>query len=86
MNAQTNDTTPPRTGLRRVIPLRELRHLRAVGRTCIGAGILLIVCGGLTVSAGGYGWAALFFAIAAVLIGVGSWQVRIARATHQTGQ
>jgi hypothetical protein len=81
MNAQLSDTTPLRTGMRRLIPLREFRHLRAVGRARIGAGIFLLVCGGLAASAGGYGWAALFFVIATALIAVGYWQVRIARST-----
>jgi hypothetical protein len=81
MNAQINDTAPTRTDMRRLIPLREFRHLRAVGCAPIGAGIFLIVCGGLSASAGGLGWAVLFLVIAAALIAVGYWQVRIARST-----
>ena len=31
MNAQNENTTPPRTGMRRIIPRFEYRHLRGFG-------------------------------------------------------
>ena len=51
MNPPINDTTPTRARMRRLMPRREFRRLRAVGRARIGAGILLIVCGSLSATA-----------------------------------
>ena len=71
MNANSDNTTPSRTGMRRVFPPWEYRHLRAWAAARIGGGMVCAVCGILTLSFGGsdgttYGWAALFLGGAAL--------------------
>ncbi len=85
MDARHDNTIPPRTGMRRLIPPWEYRHLRAVAGARIDGGIVLAVCGVLTLSFGGadwktYGWAALFLAAAAVAFAAGYWELTIARS------
>ena len=65
MDAQHDNAIPLRAGMRRLIPPWEYRHLRAFASARIAAGIVLAVCGVLTLVFGGaggrtYGWAALF--------------------------
>ncbi len=81
MDTDARTPSPTRTGLRRVIARYEFRRLRTFAGVDLGAGVFLILCGALTTSVGGYGWAAFFFAIAAVNLAYGSWEIRIVRST-----
>ena len=69
--------TPPETtefwhsGLKRLIPPWDRRHLRAWAGARFGGAIVLAVCGVLTLALGGsdgktYGFAALFLGLAAL--------------------
>jgi hypothetical protein len=85
MNANSDSTTPSRTGMRRVFPPWEYRHLRAWAGARIGGGIVCTVCGVLTLSFGGsdgttYGWAAVFMGGAALAFAAGYWELTIARS------
>ena len=85
MNANSDNTTPSRTGMRRVFPPWEYRHLRAWAAARIGGGMVCAVCGILTLSFGGsdgttYGWAALFLGGAALAFAAGDWELTIARS------
>lgn len=85
MDAQHDNTIPPRTGMRRLIPPWEYRHLRAFASARIAAGIVLAVCGLLTLVFGGadgktYGWAALFLGAAVLACAAGYWELTIARS------
>ncbi len=61
MEAQNDNTTPPRTGLRRLIVPWEYRHLRAFGVTRIAGGSVAAGAGVVCLSYGVYGWAAFFW-------------------------
>jgi hypothetical protein len=85
MDAPNEYTAFWRSGMRRLIPPWERRHLRALAGARIGGGIVLAVCGVLTLSFGGsdwktYGWAALFLGVAALAFAVGYWELTIARS------
>jgi hypothetical protein len=80
MNAQNDNTTPPRTGMRRLIVPWEYRRLRASGVTRIAGGSVLAVGGVLLLSYGSYGWAALFLVLGALNLGGGYWYITIARS------
>jgi hypothetical protein len=85
MNAPNDCATASRTGIRRVIPPWEFRHLRGWANMRIGGGVVLTVCGGLTLALGGkdtktYGWAAVFLAAAALAFAAAGWELTIARA------
>ena len=71
---------PPRSGMRRLIPPWEYRHLRASGITrLVGGGVAavgVLVC----LSFGVYGWAALFLALGALNLAGDSWYLTIARS------
>jgi hypothetical protein len=84
MNTQRDDTLSLRTGMRRIFPRWEFRHLRALGRARIAGGAVLTTCCLLTLGFGGqdsktYGWAAVFLACAALAFAAGCWQLTIAR-------
>ena len=83
--------TPPETtafwgsGLHRLLPPWERRHLRAWAGARLGAASVLAVCGVLTLVFGGsagktYGFAALFLSLAALIGAAGCWEVAIARS------
>ena len=72
---------PTRTGPRRVIAPYEFRRLRTFAGVHLGAGVLAILCAGLAASAGGYGWAAFFLAVAAANLAYGLSEIRIVRST-----
>lgn len=59
MNAQNDNTTPPRAGMRRLIPSFEFRHLRGFGVTRIAGGSVQAAAGLVCLSYGVYGWAGL---------------------------
>ena len=85
MDAQHDNAIPLRAGMRRLIPPWEYRHLRAFASARIAAGIVLAVCGVLTLVFGGadgktYGWAALFLGAAALACAAGYWELTIARS------
>lgn len=83
--------TPPETtafwhsGLQRWLPPWERRHLHAWAGARIGGGIVLAVCGVLTLAFGGsegktYGFAALFLGLAALAFAAGYWEWTLARS------
>jgi hypothetical protein len=80
MNAQNDNTTPPRTGLRRLIVPWEYRHLRGFGVTRIAGGSVAATAGVVCLSYGVYGWATLFLVLGALNLGGGYWYITIARS------
>ena len=80
MNAQNDNTTPPRTGMRRIIPRFEYRHLRGFGATRIAAGSVQVAAGLICLAYGVYGWAAFFLVLAALNLAGGSWYLTVARS------
>jgi hypothetical protein len=80
MNAQNDNTTPPRSGLRRLIPPWEYRRLRGFGVARLVGGSVQVAAGVVCLSYGVYGWAAFFLVLAAANIAGGYWYVTIARS------
>jgi hypothetical protein len=85
MNAQDDNIAPPRTGMRRIIPRFEFRHLHGVARARIAAGTVLVGLGVVTLYFGGndwktYGWTAFFLVLAALQFSVGYWYLAIIRS------
>ena len=85
MNRQSDHATPSRTGMRRVIPPWEFRHLRLWAGLRIGGAVVSIMCSLLTLGLGGtgektYTWAALFLAVGALALTGGLWELTIARS------
>jgi hypothetical protein len=80
MTARNENTTPLRTGMRRLIVPWEYRHLRASGVTRIAGGSVLAVGGVLLLSYGSYGWAALFLVLGTLNLTGGYWYITIARS------
>jgi hypothetical protein len=73
------------TGLQRVIPAWEWRHLRLWAGVRLGGAGVLAGCGVLTIAYGGhdaqtFAWAAAFIAAAAVAFGAGLWELGVARS------
>ncbi len=82
MNAQDDNTTPSRTGMRRIIPRFEFRRLHgmarvriAVGTVGVGLGFITLVGGSFTPKAAA--WAAFFLVIAALQFSVSYWYLAI---------
>ena len=80
MNAQNDNITPPRTGMRRIIPRFEYRHLRGFGVTRIAAGSVQAAAGLICLAYGAYGWAAFFLVLAALNLAGGSWYLTVTRS------
>ncbi len=80
MNAQNDNTTAPRTGMRRLIVPWEYRHLRAFGVTRITGGSVAAAAGIVCLSYGVYGWAAFFLALGALNIAGGYWYITISNS------
>jgi hypothetical protein len=80
MDAQNHNSTPPRTGLRRLIVPWEYRHLRGFGITRIAGGCVAAAAGVVCLGYGVYDWAALFLAIGALNLGGGYWYITIDRS------
>ena len=80
MNAPNDNTTPPRTGMRRLIPRFEFRHLRGFGVTRIAGAGVQAPAGLVCLSYGVYGWAAFFLVLAALNLAGGCWYLTIARS------
>jgi hypothetical protein len=71
---------PPRSGLQRIINPWEYRHLGFFGAARIVGGAVAIVPGAICLAYGVWGWAAFFFAIAALNFAGGSWYLSISRS------
>ena len=89
MNAQNDNTAPnglpPRSGMRRIIPRFEYRHLRGFGVARVAGSCVQAAAGLICLSYGVYGWAAFFLVIAALSLASGSWYLTIAgSATPRT--
>ena len=80
MNAPNDNTAPPRTGMRRLIPRFEFRHLRGVGAARIAGGGVGAFVGLVCLSSGVYGFAAFFLVIGALNVAGGCWYLSIARS------
>jgi hypothetical protein len=80
MNAHNDNATPPRTGVRRVVPTWEYRNLRTWARLHIGAGFAKVLAGFVLLSLHAYGWAALFLVAGMVACTLGYWEMSIARS------
>ena len=84
MNGQNDDTYSTRTGLRRIIPRWEYRHLRVIAPFRIGISGLLAIFGILTLAYSAYGWTAFWWLLAAAHFSMGYWELTIARSTPRT--
>jgi hypothetical protein len=76
-------SSPPRSGMQRIISPWEYRHLRPWAGVRIAAGTVLIGVGVVTFAFGGndaktYGWTMGFLALAAANLAFASWELRIA--------
>jgi hypothetical protein len=80
MNAQNDNTAPPRTGMRRLIPRFEFRHLRGFGVARIAGAAVQAAAGLVCLSYGAYGWAALFLVLGALNLAGGIWYTTIVRS------
>ena len=76
MNAQN----APRTGMRRIIPRFEYRHLRGFGVGRIAGGSVQAAAGLICLAYGVYGWAAFFLILAALNLAGGYWYLTVARS------
>ncbi len=85
MNALSDDALQLRTGIRRIIPPWEFRHLRVWAGVRIAGGLVLVVIAVVTLAVGGndsrtYGWAAAALVLAALALTGGYWEMTIARS------
>jgi hypothetical protein len=90
MNASNHDAaahgqrgwwaSPPRSGLRLLIPPWEYRHLRASGITRLAGGGVAAAGGLVCLSFGVYGWATFFLALGTFNLAGGSWYLTLARS------
>jgi hypothetical protein len=95
MNAHNDNTapkglrgwwsSPPRSGIRRIISPWEYRHLRGFAGLRIAAGSVLAGLGVITLAFGGndwktYGWTLLWLALAAAQVSFAYWLLTIARS------
>ncbi len=79
--------TPPRPGLQRLIHPWEYRHLSAVARVRIAAGVVFVGLGAVTLVGGSSTtkavvWAILFLAAAAGSFAWAAWDLAIARSAR----
>jgi hypothetical protein len=63
----------------------RIHHPRAAGTAHVGGGLVLTTCGLLTLRFGGkdaktYAWAATFFALAALDLAAGIWELMSSRS------
>jgi hypothetical protein len=77
--------SPARSGVRRIISPWEYRHLRFWAGVRIGAGIVLVGLGVVTLGFGGNdwktaGWTMAFLAMAAANVAFAWWELTIARS------
>ena len=79
-------SSPPRSGMRRIIAPWEYRHPRAFARLRIAAGFVLAGIGAVTLVGGSFtaaavGFGVLFLAAAAASFAWAAWDLAIARST-----
>jgi hypothetical protein len=72
--------TPPRSGIRRVIPPWVYRHLRFFGIAHCAGGSVAAAAGIICLSYSVYGYAALFFVVGALNLAGGFWYLTISRS------
>ena len=78
-------SSPPRSGLHRLIAPWEYRHLRFSGVARIAGGSVAAAAGAVCLAYGVFGWAAFFLVLAVLDVAGGSWYLTIARsASAQT--
>jgi hypothetical protein len=85
MTAHDDHTAPSRTGIRRIFPAWEYRHLRAWAGARIAGGIVTVGLGLVTLVAGSFsaaavGWAAVFLVGGVLALAAGFWELTIARS------
>jgi hypothetical protein len=73
-------TSPPRSGLHRLINPWEYRHLRASAITRLVGGSVAAAAGIVCLSYHAYGWAAFFLVLGALDLAGGYWYLTIARS------
>ena len=78
-------SSPPRSGLQRLIAPPEFRHLRAFGIVRIVAGIVAVAAGVVCLTYAAFGWAAFFLAVAALSLAAGTWELVIGRPPRVSG-
>ncbi len=77
--------SPPRSGMQRILAPWEYRHLRFWAGVRIGAGIVLVGLGAVTLVGGSFTteavwWAMVFLALAAAQFAAAYWLLTIARS------
>jgi hypothetical protein len=82
MTTPNENSRQSRSGLRRLIPPLEYRHLRTFGSLRIAGGGVQAAAGAVCLAYGVYGWAAFFLILAALNLAGGSWYINIARHIH----
>jgi hypothetical protein len=87
VNAQDDNTAPSRTGMRRIIPRFEFRHLHGMARVRIAVGVVGAGLGFITLVGGSFtaeaiAWAAFFLVLAALQFSVGYWYLAIIRSAR----
>jgi hypothetical protein len=85
MNAHDGNNAFLRTGMRRIFPPWEFRHLEAFGRARIIGGSALAVLGVVTLLGGhftgeAFAWGGAMLLLAALGLAAGIWQLSIARS------
>jgi hypothetical protein len=73
-------TSPPRSGMQRLINPWEYRHLRLFGVTRIAGGGIAAAAGVVCLAYDAYGWAAFFLALGTLNLAGGSWYITISRS------
>jgi len=73
--------SPSRHGMARLLAPFEYRHLRFFGAVRLVGGGIAIVPAVICLAYNVYGWAAFFLAVAALNLGGGYWELRLARST-----
>ena len=74
------DLRPRRTGIARMIPSWEYRHLEFAYRLRFGGGVALTAMSALILAYRAYGWASFFFAMAVAQLVSAYLERRIARS------
>jgi hypothetical protein len=77
--------SPPRSGMQRIIAPPVYHHLRGFARVAIGAGIVLVGLGAVTLVGGSFTteavwWTAFWLVAAAVNFATAAWYLTIARS------
>jgi hypothetical protein len=81
MDDWNGSTTPPRTGINRVIPPLVYRHLRFCGSAALAGGGVAAAVGFICLAYVGYAWAAFFLVLAALAFAGGFWYLATARSS-----